>query len=111
MKNTKSALLFALTIFLASACATNYEEEKSVLLSGPESTDLVNQFDAEKQQEEIYKADQKEVVEAKKTNGKLKAAKPAPKKADTAPAKTPAVVSPKVSSVKATAFPADYPEE
>jgi hypothetical protein len=111
MKNTKSALLFAFTIFLASACATNYEEEKSVLLSKPESTDLVNQFDAEKQQEEIYKADQKEAVEVKKTNGKPKAAKPAPKKADAAPAKTPAAVSAKVTVGKAPAFPADYPEE
>lgn len=118
MKNKKSVLLFAFTVFLASSCATNYEEEKSVLLSKPESTDLVNQFDAEKQQEEIYKADQeeakartaKETVVAKKAAVKTQPAKAAEKKTTT-PAKTTEAAPAKASATKPSAFPADYPEE
>jgi hypothetical protein len=122
MKNYKSILLLAFTLALSS-CATNYEEEKSVLLSKPENTDLVNQFDAEKQQEEIYKAD--EVAKAEEAKAAA-AAKKSSKKSKTkiiketkteVVTKTPAAPvakaadAPKVSIGKVLSLPANYPEE
>lgn len=114
MKNTKTVLIVALTVFLASSCATNYEEEKSVLLSKSESTDLVNQFDAEKQQEEIYKADQEaaKVAASKTKKVKLTPSKPgAPVKVVEASATSKPGDAPKVSVGKASSLPADYPQE
>lgn len=118
MKNYKSILLLAFTLTIA-ACATNYEEEKSVLLSKPESTDLVNQFDAEKQQAEIYKAD--EAAKAEEAKAAAAAAKKSPKQkvvketkteaTTKAPVAAKAATAPKASVAKVSAFPADYPEE
>lgn len=125
MKNYKSTLFLVLTLTIAS-CATNYEEEKSVLLSKPESTDLVNQFDAEKQQTEIYKAEEEaktqeaKAAAAKSTSKKSKNAKvvipkePVAKAPATATSAAPVVKpadAPKVTIPKTLAFPADYPEE
>lgn len=118
MKNYKSFLLLAFTLTMSS-CATNYEEEKSVLLSKPENTDLVNQFDAEKQQEEIYKADEVEETKvtaslAKKSSKKEKNVKETKTKVAT---KAPTTAVAKVADVqeastgKVLTLPADYPEE
>lgn len=119
MKKYKSILLLVCALILGS-CATNYEEEKSVLLSKPESTDLVNQFDAEKQQAEIYKAD--EAVKAEEAKA-APVAKKSPKKEKVVKetktevvTKAPATVvkaadAPKVNIPKVLALPADYPEE
>lgn len=108
----------AFTLILSS-CATNYEEEKSVLLSKPENTDLVNQFDAQKQQAEIYKAE--EETKAQEAKAAAEAAKKTSKKTKQQSAKTPATTAitpaakaaeaPKTAPVKAPALPANYPEE
>ena len=57
MKIKKSILLVTLILFFVSSCATNYEDEKIVLLSKPETTDLVNKFDVEKKQMEIFQTE------------------------------------------------------
>ena len=54
MKKIKPLLLFSFFL-MVSSCATNYEQEKAVLLSNNESTDLVNSFDVNKEQAEIFK--------------------------------------------------------
>ena len=106
MKNYKAIILFAL-LGLLSSCATNYEEEKSVLLAKTESTDLVNSFDAEKEQAAIFKpevvaAPVKKESKASKKN-KTDAKSPA-KKSEAS--KTALAISPVAPLV-----PTDYPEE
>ena len=119
MKNYKSILLLAAVLMLGS-CATNYEEEKSVLLSKPENPDLVNQFDAEKQQAEIYKNE--EAAKVQETKAPKKSASKSKKEkapvAEVTPVLAPTTAAPvtktadapKVTVAKST-LPSDYPEE
>lgn len=124
MKKIKFALLMT-TALLIGACATNYEEEKTVLMGKPDTPDLVSSFEAEKEQENIFTttAPKKEVQapEKKKTGKKI-----IPNKSDKAPA-VPAVTPPVQAPVTAPVVappattssftvpnnpaPADYPEE
>lgn len=123
-------MLMLITLIIG-ACATNYEEEKSVLMAKPESTDLVSSFDAEKEQAQIFQgetvkeAPKKEVtIPEKKSKSKkiepVKKTEPSKKEAPVvtpppAPATTestppPAPVAP-TSFVPNNPPPADYPEE
>lgn len=117
MRNLRSTLLFIFCLALSS-CATNYEEEKTVLLSKPENGDLVNTFDVEKEQAENFKA--QAVSEAKPTEPVSSPVKTPTKKTKTKGKETP--VKEPAKEVKATppaavynhlnpALPADYPEE
>lgn len=116
MKKMKSSLLFIFCLALSS-CATNYEEEKSVLLSKTETTDLVQSFDVDKEQAESFKTDaaveEKKPETAKKTE--VAATKtPAKKGKEKIPStKTAPVVTapPVVVPVSTNGLPADYPEE
>jgi hypothetical protein len=51
MKKTSSLIIVA-TLFILSACATNYEEEKTVLLTNTETPDLVSSFEVDKEKAE-----------------------------------------------------------
>lgn len=52
----KLNLLIIFSFLLAStSCSTNYEQEKSVLLSNNDSPDLVSSFDVDKEQAESFK--------------------------------------------------------
>lgn len=131
MKKIKFTLLMT-TALLIGACATNYEEEKTVLMGKPDTPDLVNSFEAEKEQAQIFTREtpKKEVSipEKKKTNKKIipnKKGEPAVKEKApeappvTAPAGTEPVVAPTPTVTTSTSSftvpnnpaPADYPEE
>jgi hypothetical protein len=125
MNNYKSILLLAITLILSS-CATNYEEEKSVLLSKPETADLINQFDAEKKQAEINKDEEetkaleaKALVEAKKIDEKVKKIKVEIPMKPVVKSENSSVTAPtvkvaddsKVNVAKNLNLPEDYPEE
>ncbi len=136
MKNFKRLLLVFSCVALTS-CATNYEEEKTVLLQKPEGADLVNTFDVEKDQAENYKAqsieEQKKAEEAARAQAPAKKGKKAPKTSGTASkevvvketatkeeaevkdvkeAKAPIkVATPSVNTYLNPILPADYPEE
>ena len=120
MKNYKSILLLTCALTIVS-CATNFEDEKSVLLSKPENTDLVDQFDAEKKQAEIYKAQENKTPEVKTPEVKAVETDKQAKKSKTAKATTAkdaATKTPEVAPVekpadapKVSELPADYPEE
>lgn len=59
MKKVNLLIISALLVF--SACATNYEEEKTVLLANSETPDLVSSFDVDKDQAagfEVQKPDE-----------------------------------------------------
>lgn len=115
MRKMKSSLLFIFCLGISS-CATNYEEEKTVLLSSAESTDLVQSFDVTKEQAESFKVatanEKKEepvvakvepVVPDKKTKNKVtKGSKEVV---------TPAPTLPVVAPAPTNGFPADYPED
>lgn len=111
MKNCKTVLLIALSLVITS-CATNYEDEKTALLSKSENTDLVTSFDANKAESEIFKPEPPVVEKTTKSKGKKTVAKkevvkaPSAKKAE---GTTPVVTAPVVA--KASPMPADYPEE
>ncbi len=84
MKKMKSFLLLLTLIISLSSCATNYEEEKSVLLAKDETTDLTTTFDLDHDQAQIFKDKslsektitapplQVEVAVKTKTKGKVK---------------------------------------
>ena len=122
MKKYNLVLILILVLVLGS-CATNYEDEKSVLLSKPENTDLVNQFEAEAKQEDIFQGQEnvkKEEVKAPETvKTSSKITKAPAKKDGVTPAKTqqaatiaetaPKVITP--PSALNPVLPADYPEE
>lgn len=134
MKNFKSALFF-LCCLAVTSCATNYEEEKSVLLQKPEGSDLVTAFDVEKEQAESYKTqsleEQKRAEEErvaaetlaaaqKKAKGKTSKTKtPVAKESDskesTATKEVKAVAKPATQVASSNylnpVLPADYPEE
>lgn len=106
--------ILSLTLIISiSSCAHNYEEEKSVLLSKDENTDLVKTFDIDKTQAESFKTISEEEAKARalevktpenkivEKNGKAKKTKEAK---DLKVVKTEAVV-------KGTPLPANYPEE
>ena len=121
-------VILMFTAFIIGACATNYEEEKSVLMAKPESTDLVSSFEAEKEQAQIFQGEvvkespKKEVTTPEK-KPKSKTITPAkktePTKKEGAPvAPTPEVAPPVEVTPAPTAFmipnnppPADYPED
>ena len=124
MNIKKSTLLVTFTIFFACSCATNYEDERSVLLSKTESTDLVSQFDVEKKQNEIFQSEaipaapitSKKIVKIKTTKKNIKEV------AENNSLKTPEPVkmiepisentdSEKSSIKEALIYPQDYPEE
>ena len=125
MKNKKSILLAMLIVFLASSCATNYESEKSVLLSKSEGNDLVNQFDAEKRQNEIFKTQPQKVVpiipeKIVPTKNKTTLTKKKVAESGTVKLSEPAKVlepiveateSEKVTVEQVQIFPENYPEE
>ena len=135
MKNKKSILLAMLIMFFASSCATNYESEKSVLLSKSEGNDLVNQFDAEKTQNEIFKSQPQEATpsipkkavtkKSKTTLSKNKVVESTPVKlSETAKVAEPIIEAVKtsepiveatepeqVSVEQAQSFPENYPED
>ena len=106
----KIVILIILSLAFTS-CATNYEDEKTVLLSKPaESTDLVTSFEANKAESEIFKKEEAPVVEkptkaSKKTTAKKTVT---PKKAETTATPAPAVTA---APVVAPSAPSDYPEE
>lgn len=121
MKKSKLVLILIFTLIVGS-CATNYEDEKSVLLSKPENTDLVNKFEAEAKQEDIFqgqesvKKEEVKVVEEAKMPSKT--TKTPVKKNGVAPARPQATTTveaaPKVSEPPTAMnpiLPADYPEE
>ena len=125
MKKIKFTLLMT-TALLIGACATNYEEEKTVLMAKNDTPDLVSSFEAEKEQAQIFTTEtpKKEVTipEKKKRNQKvMPATKTAPAVKEKAPEKkpestpvAPAVIPPVTSSeftVPNNVAPADYPEE
>lgn len=127
MKKIKFTGILA-TALLISACATNYEEEKTVLMSKAETPDLVSSFEAEKEQAQIFTTEtpKKEVSipEKKKSGRKITpTTTPAPavkekapeKKSEVTPVTAPAVIPPVTTSsafsVPNNVAPADYPEE
>ncbi len=115
MRKIKSSLAFIFCLAITS-CATNYEEEKNVLLSKPESTDLVQSFDVTKEQAESFKVEmateKKEEPVAAKTEEPAPAKKAKGKNAKTAKeAVTPVTPPPVVPAVLDNGFPADYPED
>jgi hypothetical protein len=112
MKNYKSIILTIFCITL-SACATNYEEEKSVLLSKPDNTDLVSSFDAQKEEAEIFTSPEVAPVKEIKTTGKKnQKVLGKVKKSSNAPVAI-AVPAPGAKQVApiAASVPSEYPEE
>lgn len=129
MRNLKSILLVIICLGITS-CATNYEDERKVLLEKPEGKDLVTAFEVEKDQAENFKAqtetpveekapvDAPKAIEAKETKKKGKAAnttakaavKETPKEAGKEVVKTPAQPAVKTSHLNPI-LPADYPDE
>lgn len=118
--NSLKKTLLALFILSLTSCATNYEEEKKVLLSRPDGQDLVTAFDVEKDQAEKFKSQvgaeqpvaEAPVAEEKKPAPNKKEKKPVKAAAKEASKSTPvAVVAPtvKVSHLNPQ-LPADYPE-
>lgn len=116
MKNYKSILLTLLCLSIG-ACATNYEDEKTVLLSKPENTDLVSSFEAQKAESEIFtkteepiaKPDEKIVKEDKKTKSKKISVKK--EKTTTVPpavAATTPVITPAISAEASKEYPEEY---
>jgi hypothetical protein len=127
MKKYK-ALLLAVCCLSISACATNYEDEKKALLTKPDNTDLVNSFEAQKAESDIFQAQSDEPekpeepvapkleIAKSKSSKKTTAKKPATKKekatSAAATTSTPAVSPVTTPAVVATPDPAtEYPEE
>jgi hypothetical protein len=100
-------IIFLICCLSLSSCATNYEEEKTVLLSKPENTDLVTSFEATKAESEIYKKEEPVVVEKPTKDSKKIAGKKTtlPKKTESTKP-TLAVITP-----ASNPLPADYPED
>lgn len=118
MKNIKIVILTTLISFLFSSCATNYEEEKSALLSKDESSDLVTTFEAEGQQNQILKNDKEEIqLTNKEIIPKIKKSKSRTKKKVDSKgivdkdSKVTQIDQSIVSVVKEELLPPDYPEE
>ena len=116
MKNKTSALLL-ITCMLAFSCATNYEDEKTVLLSKNEQPDLASSFDVEKEQAKIFENQQappepKAVDKKSAKNSKNSKKKAAANEQAKAPVASPSVSAPATPEVvTAPTLPADYPEE
>ncbi|MBY0413053.1 MAG: DUF3108 domain-containing protein [Bdellovibrionales bacterium] len=103
-------LLFTLSLV---SCATNYEEEKAVLMSKPENTDLVNSFDAKKAESEIFtenpKVEEKSPVKPEEKVELNSKKKVSAKKETSLKKVTPGALA--ITAPATTAIPADYPEE
>lgn len=104
----KKTILIILT-FCLSACATNYEDEKSVLLEKNESTDLISSFDVAKEQAESFKTKVEEVKTQPSKMGDKKNPEKKTKQKTKAVTKTAEVITP--LSVMGTPLPADYSED